>query len=470
MTPFHLYDTRRRSVAPLEPLHPGHIGIYTCGPTVYGEPHIGNYRTFIFEDVLIKALRHHGYQVNWVMNITDVGELNADGSEDKMEIGARRDGITAWEVAKRYEQAFLHDIQLLHITTPDHLVRATDTIQEQITLIQELEKRGYTYITSDGVYYDSSKFSRYPDFAHLDIAGLQAGARIEMGEKRHVTDFALWKFTPQGKQREMQWESPWGVGFPGWHIECSAIAMTELGPELDIHCGGVDHIPVHHTNEIAQSEAVTGKEFARHWCHTEFLLIDDTKMSKSLGNLYTLSDLNEKGIDPLAYRLYTFSASYRAKLNFNWEALEVAQRNLYKLRQLAQTPGAGEEPADTYVQRFAAALADDVNTPQALAVLWEMLRAPLTAQAKTEAIKVVDSIFSLDLLQGITGEEAEIPELIIALVKEREAAREAKNWPEADRLREQINAAGYELEDAHNIPLTKVKKSYTMHKSSSAEN
>jgi cysteinyl-tRNA synthetase len=455
--PFSLYDTRRRQVAPLEPIHPGKISIYTCGPTVYGHPHIGNYRTFIFEDVLVKTLRHMGYDVVWVMNITDVGELTANGEEDKMEVGARRDGITAWEVAKRYEQSFLADLPILHIAQPDHLVRATDTIPEQITLIVDLEVKGYTYVTSDGVYYDSSKFSRYADFAHIDVAGLQAGARIEIGEKRHATDFALWKFTPKGHRRDMEWESPWGKGFPGWHIECSAIAMKVLGPELDIHCGGIDHIPVHHTNEIAQSEVVSGKQFARHWCHTEFLLVDDTKMSKSLGNLFTLADILEREIDPLAFRLYLYSATYHAKLNFTWEGVYTAQRNLYKLRNLSQLSGTGEEVADTYIERFEAAMADDINTPQALAVVWEMLRAPLSKSEKERAISVVESIFSLDLLHGSTGEvgEGEVPEEVSALLTQREIARHAKDWSEADRLREEITAHGYDVEDTAKGPLVK---------------
>lgn len=450
--PVQLYDTRRREVVPLQTIQPDYVRMYTCGPTVYGEPHIGNYRMYIFEDVLVKALRHMGYTVDRVMNITDVGHLvsDADDGEDKMEKGARREGVTAWEVAKRYEQAFYAGLALLNLEKPAKMIRATDTIAQQIQLIQTLEAKGYTYRTADGIYFDSATFSTYADFAHLDLAGLQAGARVAVQEgKRHSYDFALWKFSPPGSKRDMEWQSSWGVGFPGWHIECSAIAIDQLGPELDIHCGGVDHIPIHHTNEIAQSESATGRPFSRHWCHGEFLLIDGGKMSKSLGNLYLLQDLKERGIDPLSFKFFTYSASYRSKLNFTWEAVEAAQKGLERLRSLFQEGGSMEDVVP-YQERFDAALADDLNLPQVIAVLWDIAKSDLTVEAKQRLALEMDTVLSLDLLKVVQPIMA--PEQVKQLVEQREACRQVKNWSEADRLRKEIQVLGYDVLDTPHGP------------------
>jgi len=443
----HLYDTRRRQVAELEPIQPDTIRMYTCGPTVYSTPTVGNYRTYIFEDVLVKTLKYLGYTVDRVMNITDVGHLtsDADDGEDKMEIGAKREGTTAWEVAKRYEQEFIQGFAVLHLDWPAKIVRATDTIAQQIELIKTLEEKGHTYQIADGVYFDSHTFPKYAEFAHLDLEGQQAGARVDVQEdKRHPQDFALWKFSPADSQRDMEWESPWGTGFPGWHIECSAIAIDQLGPELDIHCGGVDHIPVHHTNEIAQSESATGKLFSRHWCHADFLLVDGGRMGKSLGNMFTLADLAAKDIDPLDFKFFTYSANYRAKLNFTWEAVESAVKNLTRIRRLLQEGGSlqgGEE----YLEEFSQALADDLNLPRAIAALWEVAKSDLTAQKKQELAQEMDQVLSLDLLRK--PEEKEVPDEVHQIIQERDQYRKDKNWAESDRLRQALQDRGYEVLD-----------------------
>jgi cysteinyl-tRNA synthetase len=442
-----LYDTRRRQVTQLEPIVPGKIGMYTCGPTVYADAHIGNFRTYIFEDVLARTLSHFGYVLTRVMNITDVGHLVSDGDEgdDKLEVGARRDGTTAWEVAKKYEKRFLADLDSLQLQRPDKLVRATETIDRQIALIRDLEAAGRVYRLEDGIYFDAATFPAYAELARLDLAGLQAGARVEVVEgKRHPYDFALWKLSPPGSKRDMEWPSPWGVGFPGWHVECSAIALAELGDTLDIHCGGVDHIPIHHTNEIAQSESATGKRFANHWCHSEFLLMDGGKMSKSLGNLYTLSELYKRGIEPLAFKLFTYGAHYRSKQNFTWEALEAAQKSLQRLRELAQTPGQGTDLAEPLLKRFDEALSNDLNLPEAIAIVWELVRANLLVTEKVQALEVIENVLALNLFHQ---EEVIAPEAVVRLLKARETARADRQWGVADRLRAEIENAGFDVRD-----------------------
>jgi cysteinyl-tRNA synthetase len=444
---FKLFNTLSRSQEELTPLQPPAVSIYTCGPTVYGDPHIGNFRTYIFEDVLVRALRLAGYQPNRVMNVTDVGHLTDDGDqgEDKMEVGARREGLTAWQIAKKYEEKFLQDIQLLQLERPTTVVRATDTIQQQIAFIEELEAKGYTYRTSDGIYFDSSKVGDYGKLARLDIEGLSGGERVTLGEKRQKTDFALWKFSAQPGQRHMEWESPWGVGFPGWHIECSAIIKETLGEQIDIHCGGADHIPVHHTNEIAQSEALTGKPLAQVWLHSEFLLIDGGKMSKSLGNIYSLQDLEGRGFDPLAFKLFCFSASYRSKLNFTWEALQGAAQQLKRLRAHYQAvnQGVASERAEAYQQRFLAALSDDLNTPVALAVIWEAIGL-LTPKEARALLEYADQVLNLELGRL---EQVEVPADVQELLDERATAREAGDWVKSDQLRDRIAERGFKLSD-----------------------
>lgn len=445
---FKLFNTLSRQTEVFE-APDNSVRMYTCGPTVYGYPHIGNHRTYIFEDVLVKTLRLLGFTVKRVMNITDVGHLtdDADAGEDKLEVGARRDGTTAWEVAKKYEAAFIDDMHKLNLDIPDQLVRATDTIAGQIAMIQMLADKGYTYTTGDGVYFDTSKLSDYGKLAKLDIEGLQAGARVDLGEKRSITDFALWKFSPTDQKRDMEWESPWGIGFPGWHIECSAIIRETLGDQIDIHCGGVDHIPVHHTNEIAQSEAATGKmPMSRFWAHSEFLMIDGGKMSKSLGNLYTMADIEAKGIEPVAFKLFCLSASYRSKLNFSWEALQSAQTTLINLRKAYAADGGEESDLDQYKALFTEALADDLNTAAALAVIWKSVA--LQKDLRQEFFRFVDTVFGLNLDQP--GATKEVTPEVQSLIEQRNQARAAKNWSEADALRHQIEALGFQVKDSEN--------------------
>ena len=455
---FKLYNTYSRKEEEIHPLKAGEISIYTCGPTVYNYQHIGNYRTYVFEDTLVKALRQYGYKVDRAMNLTDVGHLTSDedDGDDKLEVGARREGITAWEVAQKYTDDFLKDCQLLNIEIPVRLIRATDAIADQIAFIEEIEKKGYTYITNDGVYFDSTKIADYGFLARLDLEGLRAGARVDVREgKRNITDFALWKFSAEPGKRAMEWESPWGLGFPGWHLECSSIIYREFGEQIDIHCGGIDHIPVHHINEIAQSWAMTGKLLANHWAHGGFLQVDGGKMSKSIGNVYLLSDFIKRGYDLRALRLFYYSASYRAALNFTWETLDSADKRLYRwLLQLAEIRAVAdqEESQDLsadyqgYIQRYQHSVYyDDLNLPAVLAIIEEVLASNLKASEKIAFIKVVDEVLSLDLLKEAPA--LEIPEAVKALLDQREMEREVGNWAASDDLRNKILDLGYVVQD-----------------------
>jgi cysteinyl-tRNA synthetase len=446
--PLSLYDNYTRSLRSFAPLKPGEVGLYTCGPTVYDYQHIGNFRTFLFEDLLKRVLEWNGYQVRHVMNITDVGHLtsDADTGEDKMEKGARRTGKSAWEIAQLYTEAFLEDMRALNIEEPSILSRATDHIPEQIAFIADIEKNGYTYRTSDGIYFDTSKQPDYGYLARLDKAGLDAGRRVDMGEKKRATDFALWKFSPPGGKRQMEWESPWGVGFPGWHIECSAMAQKYLGDYFDIHCGGEDHIPIHHTNEIAQTEARVGTRLANFWMHGYFLLANDAKMAKSAGEFLRLKSLTDRGYDPLAYRYLCLTAHYRSQLNFTWDALDAAATALDRLRNgFHALPGGGAIDAG-YLERFTAELNDDLNVPRALALAWEVLRGDLPPAVRKATLAAFDRVFGLGVAAWQPREEV-IPEAVQALATARSAARAAKRWAEADRLRAELHAAGWEIED-----------------------
>jgi cysteinyl-tRNA synthetase len=446
-----LYDNYARSLREFSPLEPGgFVGLYTCGPTVYDYQHIGNYRTFLFEDLLKRVLLWNGYRVRHVMNITDVGHLtsDADTGEDKMEKGARRTGRSAWEIAALYTQAFVDDIRALNILPADVLSRATDHIPEQIGFIADLERRGYTYRTCDGIYFDTSRQADYGYLARLDRAGLEAGRRVDVGEKRNATDFALWKFSPADSTRQMEWDSPWGKGFPGWHIECSAMAQRYLGDWFDIHCGGEDHIPVHHTNEIAQTEARAGTRLANFWMHGYFLLANDAKMAKSAGEFLRIAALVERGYDPLAFRYLCLTGHYRTQLNFTWEALDAAATGLARMRAafhaLPLDPAATISP--DLLERFAALVNDDLNAPRALALAWETLRGDLRSAVKRAALARFDDVFGLGLAQWQPAEDP-IPEPIAALAQARADARKARNWGEADRLRAALQDAGFDVED-----------------------
>ena len=446
--PLRLYDNYTRSLRNFEALKDRTVGMYTCGPTVYDYQHIGNFRTFLFEDVLKRVLEWNGYSVTHVMNITDVGHLvsDADEGEDKMEKGARRTGKSAWEIARLYTESFLEDMRALNIEPPTRLPRATDHIREQIDFISDLEKNGFTYRTSDGIYFDTSKQPDYGYLARLDKAGLEAGKRVELGEKRHPTDFALWKFSAPGEKRQMEWPSPWGTGFPGWHIECSAMAQKYLGDYFDIHCGGEDHIPVHHTNEIAQTEARVGTRLANFWMHGYFLLANDAKMAKSAGEFLRLTLLVERGYDPLAYRYLCLTAHYRSQLNFTWEALDGAATALDRMRRgFFALPGGGNAQP-VYLERFTAEINDDLNIPRALAIAWELLRGEVEPATRKATLAAFDRVFGLGLASWQPKQET-IPETVQALAAARAAARDAKNWAEADRLRAELHAAGWEIED-----------------------
>ena len=443
-----LYDTHSRSLRVFEPLQPPLVGLYACGLTVYDYAHIGNLRTYIFEDILRRVLEFNGFQVKHVINITDVGHLvsDADEGEDKMEKGSRRTGKTAWDIAEQFTQAFLDDFRQLNILEPTIWCRATDHIPEQIAMIQCIEEKGTTYRTSDGIYFDTSQASDYGYLARLDVAGLQAGSRVDMGEKRNVTDFALWKFSSPDEQRQMEWESPWGTGFPGWHIECSAMAAKYLGPFFDIHCGGEDHIPVHHTNEIAQTQACYGTNLANFWLHGYFLQLSGAKMAKSRGDFLRLQTLIDRDIDPLAYRYFCLNANYRSKLTFSWESLEGAARALNRLRNMSYALGDAGPLDEEMMDAFQERINRDLNMPRALALTWEMLRSGLPDAIKKGTLLQFDKVLGLGLAEWVPTENM-VPEEIEALVRERSEARALKQWQKADELRERITEAGYEVED-----------------------
>ena len=394
------------------------------------------------------------------MNITDVGHLvsDADTGEDKMEKGARRTGKSAWAIAEFYTQAFKEDLRRLNILDPTIWCRATEHIPEQIEAIRCIEAKGFTYRTSDGIYFDTSKFPGYGRLARLDITGLQAGVRVDMGEKRHPTDFALWKFSPSDHKRQMEWESPWGVGFPGWHIECSAMSAKYLGTFFDIHCGGEDHISVHHTNEIAQTEACHGTHLANYWLHGHFLQLDEAKMAKSTGDFLRVQTLMERGYDPLAYRFFCLSAHYRAKLNFTWDSLDGAATALQRLRLATDSWGPPDRADAEYMQKFTEQINDDLNLPRAMAVTWDMVRSGLPAATKKATLLQFDRVLGLRLTKWQPPEEA-VPEALMTLVQQRQQARAEKRWKDADALREQIKVAGYEIEDTPQGPRVHPRKS-----------
>ena len=443
-----LYDTWTRSQREFTPLKLGEVGLYTCGPTVYNYAHIGNLRTYLFEDGLVRVLKLNGYRVNHVMNITDVGHLVSDGDdgEDKMEAGSRRTGQTAWTIAALYTDAFRADLKALNIREPDVWCKATDNIAEQISFIEEIEKKGYTYRTSDGVYFDTSKQASYGYLGRLDIAGLQAGSRVDLGEKKHATDYALWKFSAPEDQRQMEWDSPWGRGFPGWHIECSAMAHKYLGEYFDIHCGGEDHITVHHPNEISQTEAAYGTRLANFWMHGYFLITNDAKMSKSSGEFLRVQLLIDKGYDPIAYRYLCLTGHYRSQLTFSWDALEAAQTGLNRLRNTVFALGAATSEDAGCVERFMQKLNDDLNFPQALALGFEVLKSDLAPGVKKATLLKFDEAFGFGLAAWVPKVE-DVPADVRAMAEARWAARNAKDWSEADRLRGELAALGWTMKD-----------------------
>ncbi len=451
------YNTLTRSKDEFAPLEDNTVRIYTCGPTVYNYAHIGNLRTYIFMDLLRRALISNGYDLRHVMNITDVGHLvsDADEGEDKMIKASREQQKSPWEIAEFYTKAFMRDIARLNIGKPEIVVRATDHIDDMIDFVRRLIERGRAYETSDGIYYDISKFPEYGMLSGLNLDEQQAGARVEVNtEKRHPADFTVWIKAP--KEHIMQWPSPWGMGYPGWHIECSAMGLRYLGEYFDIHTGGVDHIPIHHENEIAQICGLFGHPAAKFWLHGEFMLVDGGKMSKSLGNVYTIDDLAERGYDPLDFRYFCLNAHYRQKLNFTFAGMDAAKKSLANLRaSIAAHRNAadGTQPDLTgYLQEFADAVNDDLNIPRALGILWNMVRGESKSKAVYDAALKMDLVLGLDL-DRMTDEQPsddftpeEIAE-IEAMIAARTAAKKAKNYAEADRIRAELASRGIVLTD-----------------------
>ncbi len=442
-----LYNTLTRKEEVFKPIKDKKVGLYTCGPTVYDYDHIGHAWNYIAGDVLRRVLEYNGYKVKHVMNITDVGHLtsDADTGEEKMELAARREKKSAWELAEFYTKIFMKNREKLNMLKPSVVCKATDHIKEMIALIKKLEKKGYAYTISDGVYFNISKYPKYGQLSGNTIEQLEAGARVEVNpEKRDPIDFALWKFSPKDRKREMEWGSPWGKGFPGWHIECSAMSMKYLGEHFDIHTGGEDNIFPHHESEIAQSEAATGKKFVNYWLHTRFLMIEGQKMSKSLHNFYRIQDLEEKGFKPLALRYLFLTAKFRSPFNFTFEGLKSASIASDRLKNIIFGLKDDKKLNKTYISEFERAINDDLNMPEALAALWNLLR-DTKAVGKVRTIAKMDKVFGLDLLKK--EKKGKIPEQIKKLIKQREDARKNKDFKTADKIRNQLAEKGIVLED-----------------------
>jgi len=458
------------------PQIPGQVSLYTCGPTVYNYLHVGNWTAYIYWDTLVRTLEANELTVDRVMNITDVGHLvsDADDGEDKLEKGAKREGKTAWEVAAFYTDDFLAGMKRLNMIMPTHITKATNFIEEQLELVRILKNKGFTYEIDDGIYFDTAKFPTYADFADLDLEAQRAGARVEYNiEKRNHSDFAVWKFTPEGETRDMEWETPADLieageermGFPGWHLECSAMAMSLLGTTLDLHAGGIDHIPVHHTNEIAQSEAATGKIFAHYWIHNNHLKVNGTKISKSLDNGFTLDDLEAKGFSPIDFRMFVLQSHYRSEGNFTFDNLEAAQNRLRNWRNVAalrhQThdrlrddddKSTDERSVSLYAssQALVEALSDDLDTPAGFAIIDDAFSRvqsrnieDIHQHALTSFLETIDQLLGIDLIASTPDIHDGVKRLII----ERERARDNKDWAAADKLRAAIEKSGITVRD-----------------------
>ncbi len=456
----YLYNTLTRQKEEFKPLEGKQVRIYTCGPTVYSFAHIGNFRAYIFMDNLRRVLKNNGYSLKHVMNITDVGHLesDADEGEDKMEKAAKKENKNPYEIAKFYTEVFLKDIHMLNIDIPEIIAKATEHITEMEQYVETLIKNGYAYETSTAIYFDVSKLDKYPILSNRKLDEQIAGARVEVDkEKRNPYDFAVWIKAPEN--HIMKWESPWGLSYPGWHLECSTMGRKYLGDQFDIHTGGVDHIPTHHENEIAQSKGATGKIPAKTWMHVEFLQVDGGKMSKSLGNTYTLAQLQEKGIEPLAYKLFCYTAHYRTKLNFTFDGAYSAQKALNRLRESYLKHSSGEEIIEDeeikkYYNRFIEAVNDDLNLPLAMGIVWEVARNEKQSKQFAKLLLDFDEILGLDLQNAKkyldNQKEIELPEEIKNLINERKLARENKNWELSDKIRNELEEKGYTVKDTKN--------------------
>ena len=449
-----LYNTLTRTKEDFVPLDKNAVRIYSCGPTVYSYAHIGNFRTYIFMDNLRRMLEYNGYKLKHVMNITDVGHLesDADEGEDKMEKAAKKENKSPYEIAEFYTKAFFEDMEKLKIERPEIIAKATDHINDMLEFAKKIVENGYGYETSTAIYFDVSKLDKYPILSNRNVDEQIAGARVDVDpEKRNPYDFAIWIKAPAN--HIMKWESPWGLSYPGWHLECSAMGRKYLGEEFDIHTGGVDHIPTHHENEIAQSKGICGKIPANYWIHGEYLLINGGKMSKSLGNVYLIRDIKEKGYDPLVYKLFCYTSSYRNKLNFTWEAIEATSKSLERLRNGYQNHLKGSDKIDdkdienlkNIEELFHKAINDDMNMPLAMSYVWEAVKYEKKNEEIAKLLKKFDSVLGIKI-DKIEKQE-DIPENIMQLVETRKKAREEKNWAKSDELRDQINKLGYNIKD-----------------------
>ncbi len=450
-----IYNTLTRNKEDFKPIREGKVSMYSCGPTVYNYAHIGNLRTYIFMDIFRRVLRYDGYKIKGVMNITDVGHLmsDADDGEDKMAKASREQKKTPLEIAQFYTSVFFEDLSKLNIGRPEVITKATEHIQDMISYVSQLVDKGYGYEIDDGIYFDISKFEGYGKLSRLNLEEQQAGARVEVNsQKRHPADFALWKKAEPG--HIMQWDSPWGRGYPGWHIECSAMSRKYLGMPFDVHTGGVDHIPVHHENEIAQNEALTGKQSVNYWVHGEFMLVDNGKMSKSLGNTYRISDLEDRGYRALDFRYFCLNTHYRKKLNFTFEGLDAAKSAYARLLSLlfkhkSSNVATDKDLLESYEKDFEEAIDDDLNIPLALGVLWKMIKENKSKDIYELALKF-DKVLGLSLDTAACDEEEpreDIPAEIVELCERRKAAKANKDYAGADALRSEIAAQGYTVVD-----------------------
>jgi cysteinyl-tRNA synthetase len=440
-----IYNTLTRKKETFKPIEEGKVKLYECGPTVYSYPHIGNMLRYLFGDILTRTLIFGGYNVKRVMNVTDVGHLagDSDDGEDKMEKSAAKEGRKAGDIANFYWNEFREDFKRLNISDPNIWCKATEYIKEQIDLLKILEEKGFTYKTSDGIYFDTSKFANYGKLSK-NVENLEAGKRITLKEKRNNSDFALWKFSFPEDHRQQEWPSPWGIGFPGWHLECSAMSMKNLGETIDIHTGGADNMFPHHENEIAQSEAATGKKFVNYWMHTGFLTFKGEKVSKSKGGLYTIKELDEKGFLPLSYRYLCLNTIYRKPLDFSIEALENAQISYKKLKNIISQLADDHKENKKYLKEFEKAMNDDLNTPKALAVLWELVRDE-KAEGKFQTIKKIDEVFGLKLFEQ--EKKADVPSEIKSLAEERLNAKKIKDFKKSDEIRDKLKYLGWNIKD-----------------------
>ena len=453
-----LYNTLTRKKENFKPLIGNEVRIYTCGPTVYNYAHIGNFRSYIFMDNLRRVLKYNGYSLKHVMNITDVGHLesDADEGEDKMEKAAKRENKNPYDIAKFYTEAFFKDMESLNIEIPEIIAKATEHIPEMIEYVKKIIENGYAYETSKGIYFDISKLDKYPVLSNRKMDEQIAGARVDVDpEKKNPYDFALWIKAPEN--HIMKWESPWGLSYPGWHLECTAMGNKYLGEEFDIHTGGVDHIPIHHENEIAQAKGATGKIHAKLWMHVEFLQVDGGKMSKSLGNVYTISQLAERGIEALAYKLFCYSAHYRTKLNFTFDGALSSQKALNRLREgyLKHLKGEDEvknEIIQEYETKFLETINDDLNIPAAMGIIWDIVRSGQKSKKYAELLEKFDQVLGLDIKNSQRYLEKqsniEIPEEIKELIEKRKIARQEKNWKLSDEIRDILVKKGYQVEDS----------------------